>query len=145
LYVSPLQINYIIPSGAVSGALSVVVTSGDGTVSTGTVQVSAVAPAIFTADSSGSGVPAASLPRRTVNGSQIYEGLSQFDLASNRFRTIPIDLGPQGEHVFLILYLCGVRHAAANAVSVVIGGNAVSPVFTGPAPGFTGLDQINVE
>src|ERR1051326_7936082 len=38
-FVSPAQINYLIPTGTPAGTAGVVVTSGDGTVSTGTVQV----------------------------------------------------------------------------------------------------------
>jgi uncharacterized protein (TIGR03437 family) len=46
-FVSPTQINFLMPAETEAGAANVVVRAGDGTVSTGTVEVRAVAPAIF--------------------------------------------------------------------------------------------------
>jgi hypothetical protein len=63
LFVSPAQINFVMPAATEPGAANITVRAGDGTNSSGTMQVKSVAPAIFTANSTGSGVPAASLLR----------------------------------------------------------------------------------
>jgi len=53
----------------------VTITSGDGTVSTGTMQIGAVAPGLFTADSSGQGVAAAYAVRVKAGGRRSRAGL----------------------------------------------------------------------
>src|SRR5207249_1587046 len=62
-FVSSHQVNFVIPAQTEIGVANVVVRAGDGTVSTGTVQVTAVAPAIFTANGDGQGVPTSYLVR----------------------------------------------------------------------------------
>src|SRR5262249_56781967 len=78
-FVSPTQINYLIPPGTPPGAASVVVTSGDGTVSTGSAQIAPAAPALFTANGSGQGALASVLLRRKANGQDIFERLAKCD------------------------------------------------------------------
>ena len=58
---------------------------------------------------------------------------------------LPIDLGAAGDQVYPILYGTGIRFRSnlANVV-VTIGGAPVSVLYAGEAPGFVGLDQINV-
>ncbi|MGH9767316.1 MAG: IPT/TIG domain-containing protein, partial [Blastocatellia bacterium] len=148
-FVSQLQVNYVMPDTTASGVASIVIRSGDGTISNGTVQTAQASPAIFTANSDGGGVPAANLLRIKSGVLQPYETLSQFipnpdPTKPGRFVTKPIDLGPEGEDVYLILYLTGVRRAAPGSVRVLINGDAREPLYSGPAPDFVGLDQINV-
>ncbi len=133
-FVSPNQVNYLIPANTPAGAQPVVVTSGNGAVSTGTVNVTNVAPAIFTANASGTGFPAAVLLRLKNNGVQMFESVGP-----------PIEFLPNDSRLFLILYLCGVKRAAANSVQINISGTQITPDYVGEAPGLTGLDQINLE
>lgn len=144
-FVSPFQINYLIPAGTATGNAIVSVTSGDGTVSTGIAQVRAVAPAIFTANAGGSGAPAAGIFRIAANGAQSYEPIVEFNAATSSFRLRPIDLGPEGDRVFLILYLSGIRNAKQEHVRVLLGGQSLPVLYVGASPEFTGLDQINME
>jgi uncharacterized protein (TIGR03437 family) len=152
-YVSPDQVNYVIPANSELGTANVVVRSGSGTVSNGTVQVSAVAPALFTANNDGQGVPAAYLVRVKPNNDQVIEALSRLDPATNRFVAKPIDLGPEGERVFLVLYLSGIRQAPDpngdgnrnETVRLVLGGREIIPDYVAPQGVFVGLDQLNVE
>ncbi|HKQ79053.1 MAG TPA: Ig-like domain-containing protein [Blastocatellia bacterium] len=137
-FVSPLQINYLIPAGAPPGLASVVVTSGDGRVSTGSAQIAAVAPALFTASGDGQGALASQLLRVKANGQLIYEPLAQGIV------TRPIDFGEESDQLFLVLYLTGVRQAPASGVRVSMGGVEYAPLFVGAVGGLSGLDQINV-
>jgi len=57
-FVSPGQINYLIPAGTATGTARVTVTSGAGGTAGGTVEIERVAPALYTANARGTGVAA---------------------------------------------------------------------------------------
>ena len=71
----------------------------------------------------------------------------RFDFNRRQFFPNPIDLGPEGEQVFLLLFGTGIRGRAALAnVAVTIGvvNSVNAPVsFAGAQGGFVGLDQVN--
>ena len=144
-FVSPTQINYQMPPGTANGAATITITSGDGSVSTGVSQISSVVPGVFTADASGHGIAAALALRIGANGTQSYEPVVRFDQAQNKFIVVPIDLGPETDQVFLILFGTGLRfRRALNAMTAVIGGVYCQVTFAGAQGGFAGLDQVNV-
>lgn len=141
-FVVNTQINFQIPQGTAAGAATVTVTASDGTISTGTVNVVAVAPALFAASSTGGGPAAALVLRIKADNSQIYESVATFDGA--KFVTSPISLGPDTDQLFLILFGTGIRGNTnlANA-SATIGGLNSQVDFAGAQGGFVGLDQAN--
>jgi uncharacterized protein (TIGR03437 family) len=144
-FVAPGQINFLIPPGTASGAAMITITSGDGAVSMGTVNIAAVAPGVFTANANGQGVAAAVALRVRADGSQSFEPVAVFDPARNQFIATPIDLGPGSDQVFLILFGTGVRfRSSPAAVTASIGGAGSEVLFAGAAEGFVGLDQINL-
>ena len=144
-YVSPTQINFLIPAGTVNGIAMVKVTLNDGFVSCGLINVSRIAPGIFTADASGKGLAAAQVLRVKADNTSGYEAIALFDAAQNKFVPVPIDLGPEGEKVYLILYGTGLRYRAAlNQVAISVGGLQVEALYAGPSPDYQGLDQINL-
>ena len=150
-FVSPNQINYVLPSATESGTANVVVKAGTTTYN-GTAMVARVAPAIFTANASGKDVPAASIVRVKLDGSQRFEAISQYSQQAQKHITKPIDMGPEGELVVLVLFLSGIRNATdANgdgsvheSLRVLIGGNEVAPIYAARQAEFVGLDQVNV-
>jgi uncharacterized protein (TIGR03437 family) len=143
-FVSPGQINYQVPPETATGAATVTVTSGDGRVSTGTAQIGAVAPGLFAANASGQGV-AAGLALRVRNGVQSLELIAQWDASQGRMVPVQLDLGPATDEVFLILFGTGFRYASSlAAVTARIGGSDAQVLYAGPAPGFIGLDQLNL-
>ncbi|MEP7273241.1 MAG: kelch repeat-containing protein [Acidobacteriota bacterium] len=143
-FVSPTQVNYQIPSKTVAGLATLTITSGDGTVSTGVAIVRAVAPSLFTANANGPGVAAAVALRVKADGSQNYESIAQYD-AQNKFISRPLDLGPETDQVYLILFGTGIRHRSSlSAVITTIGGTYAESSFAGPQGDFVGLDQVNV-
>ena len=152
-FVSPNQVNYLIPPETATGVATVTVRSGDGATSNGAMQINAAAPAIFTANSSGQGAPAAILLRVKSNGDQITETVVQFDSTLGRFIPKPIDFGPEGERVFLILFFSGVNRAPDpnndgnrnESVHLLIGGAESVPFYAGAQGSFAGLDQMNAE
>jgi uncharacterized protein (TIGR03437 family) len=143
-FVSSGQVNYLIPPGAALGPANVTIRSGSGAVSAGMVQIVTVAPGLFTANVDGQGVPAAQLFRIKANGAQSFEPVAQFDQAQGKFVPLPIDLGPEGDQVFLVLYGTGVRfRSSLTGVTETIGGANSEVLFADAAPGFIGLDQVN--
>ncbi len=143
-FVSPFQINYQVPPGTALGPATVTITGGDGKVSVGNVQIAAVAPSLFSADSSGQGVAAGYVVRQRDGVEQAPEPIIQLD-AQGKVEARPIDLGPETDQVFLILYGTGIRHRISlAAVTVSLGGVNTEVLYAGPAPGFVGLDQINI-
>lgn len=150
-FVSPGQINYLVPSGVPDGDATVVVTStatnGDQVISRGPIKVTASAPAIFTANTSGTGVPAAVTGRVNDSNQFVFDPNPPFEfdpVTPGNLIPTPIDVGTADRPAFLILYATGLRNAASGSVRAIIGGLEV-PVTPVPAPGFTGLDQVNLQ
>jgi uncharacterized protein (TIGR03437 family) len=154
-FVSAGQINYQIPSTTALGTANVVIRSGDGIVSNGTVQVVQVMPGIFSANGNGRNAAAAVFLRIRFNGTQIiqtYEPATQFNATSGRMITKSVDLGPDRgsatDKVYLVLFTTGLRYfdpPAKENISVLIGGVSVAPDAVIPQLGLVGVDQVNVE
>jgi uncharacterized protein (TIGR03437 family) len=144
-FVGPQQVNYQLPPETAAGLAQVTITSGDAKVSTGTTAISAVAPGLFSANSSGQGVAAAVALRVKTDGAQIFELVAVFDGAQGKFVSAPLDLGPEGEQLFLIMFGTGLRFRSnPSEVKIKIGGVDSEVLFAGAQGGFVGLDQVNV-
>jgi virginiamycin B lyase len=145
-FVSPSQVNYLVPAGTASGAATITIAGGDGRISIGTAQIAAVGPGLFSANADGRGVAAANVLRVRADNSQIYEQpAAVFDAAQNRFVARAIDLGPEGDRVFLIFFGSGLRfRSSLSAVTAKIGGVDAAVSFAGAQGDFVGLDQVNV-
>ena len=145
LFASPAQINMQVPSGAASGTATIMVMRGSSLISSGSFNIISVAPSLFSANSNGKGVAAAFALRVKPDGTQINEQIATFDQNQGAFVSTPINLGSSTDQVFLVLFGTGIRHVSSqNGVSVSIGDIVLSPSFVGVAPGFAGLDQVNV-
>jgi uncharacterized protein (TIGR03437 family) len=124
---------------------TVTIIGGNSKFSTGAVKIATVAPGLFAANASGQGVAAAVVLRIKSDGAQSFEPVARFDQAQGRFVPVPIDLGPETDQVFLILYGVGFRfRSSLSATAVTISGVSSEVLFAGDAPGFVGLDQCNV-
>lgn len=146
-FVSPTQINYLIPSGTTAGIATVtVLNSAGGTVAVGSLDITSVAPGLFTADTSGKGLPTGQVLRVKTGNVQQYESLARFDTTQNKWVAVPIDLGATTDQVSLVLYGTGIRFRSslANVVAQVGGTTAAQVTFAGSQGSFVGLDQINV-
>ncbi len=143
-FVSPAQVNYLMPAGTARGDAAVTITSGGNVISSGTIKIVPVAPGIFAADASGQGIAAAVVLRVRQDGSQRFEPVVRFDTAENRFVAIPIDLGVETDQVFLLLFGTGIRFRnAVSAVNVKVSGVETPVNFAGAQGTLVGVDQIN--
>jgi uncharacterized protein (TIGR03437 family) len=124
---SGTQVNFQIPPNAANGLATVRI----GTAS-GAVVIAPVAPQIFTANGSGSGLPAALITR-----------VVPFYQATMALTSAPVDLSGGGP-VYLTLYGTGIRGATQAGVSCTINKMSFPVSYAGPQGTFAGLDQVNV-
>jgi uncharacterized protein (TIGR03437 family) len=144
-FVSPGQINFYIPRGLAPGRATITVTTGAGTTITGTVQIEPVAPALFAANASGTGVAAAVGLRIGADGSQTPLEVFRFDAALRRSVAVPIEFGTAGDQILLILFGTGIRGNSGLAnVRATSGGVDLEVLYAGPQGDFVGLDQVNL-
>lgn len=143
-YVSPTQINYLLPPGTATGEATISVLSNGAAISTGTAQVTPVAPSLFAANGGGTGVAAALVLRITDLNLIEYQPVAEFDPNLGRSVPLEIDLGPENQQVILLLFGTGIRFGNLAQVSATIGGEPADVLSAGPQPEFVGLDQVNV-
>jgi uncharacterized protein (TIGR03437 family) len=133
-YAYPQQAAFLIPAGTATGPAAVTITSGDGTVSTVMVQISTVAPGLFSANANGQGVAAAV----AVQGGNVAPVFSCGN-APLSCTAVPIALN----QTVLELYGTGIRGHSSSGVTCTVGGLSVPVQFAG-AQGDPGLDQVNI-
>jgi endoglucanase len=141
LYVSPGQINILMPPQLAEGRATMVVARAGNPVASGTITVAATGPAVFTTNSAGYGLAAAQVIRVKADGSFSYEPVAQFDAAQNAIVPAPIDFGAASDQLILVLYGTGVR---GSSFSARIGGTDAPVTYAGPQGQYPGLDQVNV-
>jgi uncharacterized protein (TIGR03437 family) len=142
LYVSAGQINFLVPAGTVLGTAQVAVQPSPGAAQIQTtMQVGIVAPGLFSADATGSG-PGAILNATTFTGPPFLVETPQNTGADKRTR--------------LAVFATGLRYAGnpsqnPDQTNVAIhvqardsSGTSYDVEYAGSAPGFFGLDQINL-
>ncbi len=141
-FVSPGQINYQIPPGTAVGIATITITNG-ASISTGMAQIGSTSPGLFTFNAAGTGVVAA-VARRFRNNQELpSETVAQLD-AQNQWITRPIDLGPETDLVILEMFGTGFRSHGNAPTAVKIGEADAQVFYVGLAPGFVGLDQLDV-
>jgi len=148
IYVSPTQINYVLPAGLLVGACTVrLLTDGEVPVSvaSGQIELASVAPGLYSANADGQGVAAAVIQRVHPDGSLEYEPVAAYDQDSGQFVPLPVAIGPQTDQVFLVLFGTGWRfRSSLTAVTCSIGGIDSEVTYAGEQGALMGLDQMNV-
>jgi uncharacterized protein (TIGR03437 family) len=144
-FVAPGQINYLIPRGTNPGPAVVTVAAADGAISAGNINITPVAPALFTAAATGQGVATGVVLRVRANGQQSYEPIARYDANAQRFVPVAIDVSNSSDQVYLVLFGSGIRyHRSPQPVGVTLGGVGVPVTYAGPQGGFAGVDQLNL-
>jgi uncharacterized protein (TIGR03437 family) len=121
------------------------VTNSDGTIRTGSVTIVRAAPGIFTALASGTGTPV---------GFATSNGVDFIPLANPNGSPRELDPGTRERPNFLVLFGTGWRNTpaanpsdangVAEAITATVQGVPANVAYAGQAPGFPGLDQINL-
>ena len=120
-YVSPGQINFIMPTSAGSGQATVMVNNGSQTM-TGNVMAGTAGPGMFATNGMGMGEGA------MLNGTMWQMG--------------PFSTTTNGQPTYVAMYVTGLD--PSTTPTVTIGGMPVDVMWFGNAPGFAGLQQINL-
>lgn len=139
-YVSPLQVNFLVPPNVAAGDATVTIGRADAMSFRGPVRIVAAAPGLFSADASGRGVAAALALRVTAAGQTAAQTVFTCGTACT---ATPIDLGAAGDSTYLSLFGTGIR-GHTEPVRVEIGGIAAPVLYAGPQNQYFGLDQVNV-
>jgi uncharacterized protein (TIGR03437 family) len=138
LYVSPGQINFLVPDGTAPGLATLVVAG-----QTFTAAVQPVAPTLFSMNGAGSGVAAATAIMVQAANPLLQTSVPVFQCTGANCASVPIVLGGD-TLVYVSFFGTGIRNRSSLAdVAMTINGIGVPVLYAGPAPGFTGLDQVN--
>lgn len=149
-FVSPSQINYLLPAETTSGYATITVSSA-GKTQTGTIIIAFASPGLFSANSDGVGPPAGVLLRVKANGAQSYEPLITYDQSLKRYVNRPIDFGPDlgatSDQLYLIMFGTGFRNRSSlsNVKVFVSSGGTIAALYAGPQGDYVGLDQVNIQ
>jgi uncharacterized protein (TIGR03437 family) len=138
LYTSATQVAAVVPYSIAGSAVQVFVEYQGQTSAPVTLPVAAVAPALFTQDSSGKGQAAASNQDGTLNGAahpaKVGSYISLWLTGAGQTNPAGVDGLPGAAPL----------PQPAAAVSVTIGGQSVTPQYAGQAPtAVAGVMQIN--
>ena len=120
-FVSPAQINFIVPVAAHLGRAAITVADGSRTAA-GSMVIGRAGPGIF-----------------SLNGMGVGEGAI---LHATRWTAGPFSVTTNGQPTPLAVFLTGLDSGVTPVVT--IGGIPAEVVFFGTAPGYTGLQQINI-
>lgn len=143
LYVSPTQINFLVPDGTAPGAAKLVVTGATAS-QTFSATVGAIAPLLFSLDGTGGGLAAASAIQTQANDPALQTPIPVYTCTGSSCVPVPIDLSEDTD-TYLTLYGTGIRNRGVlENVTATVAGTAAPVNYAGPTPGFTGLDQVNV-
>lgn len=144
-FVSPEQVNFLVPVGTVNGTATVRVTVDGTVIADGSLTVRSVAPALFAANANGRGLASGVILRIKADGTQSYEPLASYDEVTRSFVPVPIAFGDGTDRLFLLLFGTGLRgRSSLERVQVRMDGVAVSVEFAGAQGDFAGLDQLNL-
>jgi uncharacterized protein (TIGR03437 family) len=136
IYVGASQINAVVPSTAKTGEAMLTIFNASGS-QTGHVNITRVAPSLFSANGTGQGVAAAQFvdyPFRNVT--------NVFSCTTVLQACVPVPIDVSSSQGQLVLYGTGIANAAS--VTVNVGSLTGTAVYAGPAPGSVGEDQVNV-
>ena len=145
LYVSPGQINLVLPPGLAPGAAVLKVTKDGQPAGAAGVVLAPVAPGIFTASGKETGPAAAMVVTVAADGSQTISPAFTCRAAGD-CSTAAISIEPGVARYYLMLFGTGIRGVGSSAgVKVSVGGIEVPVLTAGAQSQFDGLDQVNVE
>ncbi|MFN0119068.1 MAG: Ig-like domain repeat protein [Blastocatellia bacterium] len=148
LYVSPGQVNVVMPEASADGRAVISFMTNGRERSAGEITVFQVAPGLFTADGTGNGAPLGILLRAGLSGAQQFQALFTVDPVTNQVRPAILPLSAAlatGEDLYLILYGTGVRGATSAAnVRAQLDGVDLEIAYVVAQSEYAGLDQINI-
>jgi hypothetical protein len=142
IFVSPSQINFVVPPDIAAGLTKVTVRNNSIFVAQGSMQVQAAAPGLFAAAGNGKGAAAAiAIQVADVIGPQSAFPAFTCTAPFQDCKPQPLNVGVDVP-LFLALFGTGIR--GGKDVKVTVGGKSAPVLYAGPQPLFPGLDQVNI-
>ena len=132
-FISPGQINYLMPEQMALGAARIFVINENELIAQGDLVVSNSAPALFTFSANGKGVPTALTTADGETFAAVTDGAGALR---------PLTPGTGGRANYLLLFGTGFRYA--RQLRVKLGEVELKPVYAGAQGALAGLDQINL-
>lgn len=145
LFVSPGQINYLLPDDLPSGATELRVGRDGAMIAVEKLTIAPLKPALFAANGDGAGAPAGQIVR--VVGQQVQESepLADFNPGSGRYVPRPIQFQSADERIIVVLYGTGFRNAPPDSLVLLNNQPGRTVEYIGKQASFAGLDQLNFE
>ncbi len=141
-FVTTTAMSGLILAHTALGPATIKLTTSAGADASGTMTIERISPGLFTANASGSGVPAGFWILAATGGTQTQDYL--FDPAQPVGSRVPVavDLGASNDQVFLSLYGTGFRGAAQATATV--GGVDVQVAGFAAVGVYQGEDVVNI-
>ncbi|HXS96965.1 MAG TPA: Ig-like domain repeat protein [Candidatus Limnocylindrales bacterium] len=143
-FVSPSQINFLMPTSTAVGLATITVTNSGGATASGIVLVTKTAPGIFTANQNGQGIAQAVLLDVAPSGNQTRSNTAAYNAVSSSWIANAISMNTTDSY-YLELYGTGIRYATGQQVTATINGQSVPVLYAGAQPQYPGLDQVDVQ
>ena len=141
-YVSPAQVNFVVPAGVAPGPALVRVLRKGAVAASGTVAIDAVAPGLFSADGDPAGL-ASGLALRIGNSATEPSVLA--GLSGSQWSPVAVTFGDAAELIYLSLYGTGLRYrSSVENVTATIGGLPVPVLYANTGTAGPGIDQVNL-
>jgi uncharacterized protein (TIGR03437 family) len=144
-FVSPGQVNFLLPAETATGRARITVRKQDGATMAGDLLVKSVAPGMFAANADGQGLGSMLAVRIGAGGARTWTPLARYDAVQQRFVAVPLALSATTDPVHLVVFGSGWRgRSALTEVTAEIGGVSVPVTFAGAQGDLVGLDQLNL-
>jgi uncharacterized protein (TIGR03437 family) len=133
-YVSPGQVNYLVPAGSAPGIATVTIGGASGS-----AQIDSVGAGLY---SVGPTIAAATAALYAADGTSRPVNVFQCNPACT---AVPMSVGNSSDMLVVTLYGTGFRNvASAASASLTIGGVPAQILYIGAQPTYPGLDQVNM-
>jgi uncharacterized protein (TIGR03437 family) len=139
-FVSPGQMNYLVPPESSTGVAKMEVLRGGQKASEGQLLIERSAPGLFSANGNGRGVAAGIAITVRPDGTQIAQIIFNTTQPEGSRAAVPVVIG-EGQ-VFLSLFGTGMRNVSSATARV--GGEPVGVAGPVPSGEFAGVEQINL-
>jgi uncharacterized protein (TIGR03437 family) len=144
--VSPKHIEFLMPAAVAMGNTTVTVTNSHGRSRAVPFPVELISPGVFTANSTGSGVPAAQGILLHSNGARTPVPVFECSTLPGSCKPVPLHSRGDRDQLVLSLYATGIRGNTDPAkVQVKIDGVLAKVLYAGRQSQYVGLDQVDVE
>lgn len=142
-YVSPTQINFIIPASMPNGPGTVTVTEAGGPTFVSAITLGTMDPGVFFRGTAQQAIAAALVLDQPPTGPAVTSYTASYDAPSQTWSAAPIVLNST-DQFYLELFGTGISNVPAKQITASINGVNVPVTYSGPQNQYPGIDQVNI-